>query len=613
MYNRAQSTARTYSDDSEWVELYFSGRQLKNMDTFSLTDAQIILHEKFGKTYSKIGQTEVVWDNLNPDFTTSFKIEFVFEKHQYFKVELRDIDNKAGTKWEDMGFVEFELGKMMGSRNSMLILDIAHKGTKMGKIVVRGEVISRENYELSFTPNLSDLENFCFFRSPKPILVILKPKLAPHVKKMIESGEDYTPEINSLRADQWIRVYQSKQYKGKKVRMSPVKINSSKLCGGSLKLPIKIEWYQQKSSGKHKLKGFVIGTAEDLLTKSKQFNLTHQRRKERSGVFQATNSRKNKVYQFGDYLRGGMNISVISCIDFTGSNGVPSRPDSLHYMRPGTMNQYQQAIRAVCDILLNYDEDKQIPVYGFGAKTRFPNMMSSQTVHFFPCSGDYQNCAGYGVEGVFQLYNHAIQNVELSGPTHFNPLLTECIKFTEASAQADPDSYTVLLILTDGCIHDMDPTISSLVYASTLPMSVIIIGIGNADFTNMEILDGDDVILTDYRGRKAVRDIVQFVAFNDFKNKHIDDLAAEVLRELPRQVVNYYKMNERAPNLPRNVNMDDLLLVRQNVGAQLLQGIAGMKPAQGASIQNSTNGGQGVGFASITGGVSTGNDVKTNF
>ena len=43
--------------------------------------------------------------------------------------------------------------------------------------------------------------------------------------------------------------------------------------------------------------------------------------------------------------------------------------------------------------------------------------------------------------------------------------------------------------------------------ASNLPLSIIIIGVGNADFTNMEILDGDDGLWDD-NGNKATRDIV---------------------------------------------------------------------------------------------------------
>ena len=46
-------------------------------------------------------------------------------------------------------------------------------------------------------------------------------------------------------------------------------------------------------------------------------------------------------------------------IDFTGSNGVPTRPESLHFLNPaGYPNQYQLAIRSIGEIILNYDFDK---------------------------------------------------------------------------------------------------------------------------------------------------------------------------------------------------------------------------------------------------------------
>ena len=43
--------------------------------------------------------------------------------------------------------------------------------------------------------------------------------------------------------------------------------------------------------------------------------------------------------------------------------------------------------------------------------------------------------------------------------------------------------------------------------------SVIIVGVGDADFTCMEELDGDDGILTNSAGEPCPRDIVQFVEY----------------------------------------------------------------------------------------------------
>ena len=55
-------------------------------------------------------------------------------------------------------------------------------------------------------------------------------------------------------------------------------------------------------------------------------------------------------------------------------------------------------------------------------------------------------------------------------------------------------NYFILLILTDGVITDMDQTKQAVVAASALPMSIIIVGVGGADFAMMEELDSDDAL-----------------------------------------------------------------------------------------------------------------------
>jgi len=42
------------------------------------------------------------------------------------------------------------------------------------------------------------------------------------------------------------------------------------------------------------------------------------------------------------------------------------------------------------------------------------------------------------------------------------------------------------MILTDGCIHDMQQTIDLLVEASHLPMSIVIVGVGDENFNKMK-------------------------------------------------------------------------------------------------------------------------------
>lgn len=93
--------------------------------------------------------------------------------------------------------------------------------------------------------------------------------------------------------------------------------------------------------------------------------------------------------------------------------------------------------------------------------------------------------------------------------------------------------YHIMLILTDGCIHDMAQTKDLIVFASILPMSIIIVGVGDADFSAMEELDGDQKRITNSQGQPAMRDIVQFVKMNDYKHKDISALSEAVLKEVP--------------------------------------------------------------------------------
>ncbi|XP_046704026.1 copine-3-like isoform X1 [Silurus meridionalis] len=118
---------------------------------------------------------------------------------------------------------------------------------------------------------------------------------------------------------------------------------------------------------------------------------------------------------------------------------------------------------------------------------------------------------------------------------------------TSSLTDREREQYFVLLIITDGVITDMDQTRAAIVAASHLPMSIIIVGVGGADFTDMEILDGDDGRLKSPSGEPAIRDIVQFVPYRKFQNGPKEALAQSVLAEVPGQVVNFFNMLKLSP------------------------------------------------------------------
>lgn len=49
-------------------------------------------------------------------------------------------------------------------------------------------------------------------------------------------------------------------------------------------------------------------------------------------------------------------------------------------------------MKEVAQILLNYTDDKIVPMFGFGARTKFPEINSfDQALHIFPMNGNPNN------------------------------------------------------------------------------------------------------------------------------------------------------------------------------------------------------------------------------
>jgi hypothetical protein len=252
----------------------------------------------------------------------------------------------------------------------------------------------------------------------------------------------------------------------------------------------------------------------------------------------------HNVYTFIDYLKGGMQIHMSIGIDFTGSNGHPLDEGSLHSTKSDKMNSYEKAIRTCGDILAYYDYDQMFPVFGYGAI--LPGQRDAN--HCFPLNLTNDPNINQ-IDGVLMTYRNTLKQITLSGPTNFAPLIRACIQNVRQNINESMFHYSVLLILTDGMICDMRDTVDAIFEASSLPLSIVIIGIGDADFTNMDQLDGDTQPLVDSKNRMVMRDIVQFVPFNKFNNRP-EQLAQEVLAEIPKQVVDFYRFSKIPPGDP---------------------------------------------------------------
>ena len=206
-----------------------------------------------------------------------------------------------------------------------------------------------------------------------------------------------------------------------------------------------------------------------------------------------------------------MQMNLVVAIDFTGSNGNPSNPNSLHFLG-NNANAYEVAISSCGNIVAYYDYDQLFPAFGFGG--RFCG--AQQVSHCYPLNMNFNNPEIAGIQGILQCYRNILSQTRLFGPTLFHEVINKVISAVKEDVIAENKlNYTILMILTDGILDDMDETIDALVEASFLPISVIFVGIGDVDFTNMNFLDADDEPLRDRNARKTDRDLVQFVPFKN--------------------------------------------------------------------------------------------------
>ena len=242
---------------------------------------------------------------------------------------------------------------------------------------------------------------------------------------------------------------------------------------------------------------------------------------------------------FIDYIKNGVTIKLSIGIDYTYTNQPPTDPLSLHFLG-GNMNDYEQAINACGMIIAYYDYNQLFPVYGFGAQLNGennPNMCFNINMK--------QNPEIYTIQNVIEEYRKSFNFLILAGPSNFAPLIKRVI--ATIKMENDPLKYHILLILTDGVIDDIGETIDALVNGSFLPLSVIIIGIGNSNFKEMIELGGDFQPLISSNGIQKVRNLVQFVPFNKYKFNP-NELAAKVLEGIPSQITEFYTMNRIYPD-----------------------------------------------------------------
>jgi len=516
------------------VELSVSCKGLLDRDILSKSDPVCVLYMKNRTEWTEFARTERIKNSLDPSWQKKIIIDYRFEERQLLKFLIYDKDNSsAQTSMHDsLGELQCSLGEIVSAQSRGFTKNLTRtKGSGSISITALEMSSSMELVRLSFSAK--GLDNKDTFGKSDPFLQINR----------LLGGGDGTVVHRSETIDNNLNP-----------NWKSFELDSRTLCNSDENVELLLSVYDEDNDGSHDLIGSVKTTLKQLAQEGSQLPLINAKKAAKkgskyknSGILMLNSIKREKMHTFLDYIQGGLQVNFTIGIDFTGSNGPPQDPRSLHYMDPdGRDNQYSLAIKAVGDIIQDYDYDKMFPCLGFGAKVP-PNYTVSHEF-FLTLEAGNPFCAG--IPGIMNAYSRCLQSVQFYGPTNFSPVIQHVAQFARAH-QGDPSNYFVLLIITDGIITDMEDTKRSIVGASTLPMSLIIVGVGDEDFSAMRILDGDDKRLQ-VNGQKAERDIVQFVELRKFIGPDgswsKENLARAVLAEVPNQVLSFMQKNGFKPN-----------------------------------------------------------------
>ena len=510
-------------DYSEKVELFFSLNHVKNPNDEHSFRISIINNARIGNiTY--LGKTENE-TGKEIKFGNSFLLDFHFEIEQILIIE--PIINNSIIQNKKEEFALSKLMKRMDNKLSIIVEDIGILEINYKNKEKRNKELNDEASNFQFNITLNNNNIFNIEERFEGMYFVIRNVKDGKRKRPVYKSHEYYFKLNEKKKTYFIS------------------FGSNKLCNNDGD-PIFFELYCPKYNEEECIGycSFTIKQLKSSLEKDKLEQIEIRSKNNGKIGTLEINYSFSKIISLEHYIKNGQ-INLDIAIDYTESNGLPNDPNSLHYMKEEGGNDYEKAIKLFGKIMSNYNYEQLFSVYGFGGIP--PN--SDKISHCFNINFNDDNPEIETIENIIKYYRESLDKVKFYGPTCFPPLIKKVMSEIndELENKKEENHYHILLILTDGIITDMVKTVNCIVEASKLPLSIVIVGIGDYDFESYEVFDEDDIIpLVNSFGEISKRDIVQFVKFNNIKEMNTKDFskdfAEEAFKEIPRQIEEYYKI-----------------------------------------------------------------------
>lgn len=525
----------------EKVKLSLEATGLPSMDWFGKSDPFVLVLELVEDKWIKRGLTEIIPQELNPKWEKEIKLGHIPHKTQHLKFLIYDSDDNPSVKVpknkEIIGKTECELGKIM--KDKFVELTIKNDKNKIrGTLKVAGYKDNSVFYGYIIKFGAHFLREIEWFKSCDPFLMI----------SVAGNGYGKMGNPSTYPSDCWKNIKKVNYgiSNGTVPNFFDLRIDSDKIKYDDIHHYMRVEVWDHSKANEHQLVAFGFFSIAQLDSTLKKVPLITEKNKP-AGNLSVDRFEKVKSLDLNDCIVNGTEFDISIAVDFTISNGAASNPNSFHQL--SGFNHYRKAMELILDVMFNFDKEEKVALYGFGAKIKGIKEFDEEEInHCFPLSGDPKRVTVTGIEAAVKAYESIVPSLKFYGPTYFRYFLREVIEKTKRKLQKNSKIYSVLIVLTDGVNTDRNKTINLIAEATKLPISIILVAIGEKELDFLKILDGDFVeggsgSLHSMKGQKINRDIVHFFRLTDGLSSKAE-FAKLLLEELPEQVMEYYQSQE---------------------------------------------------------------------
>ena len=218
-----------------------------------------------------------------------------------------------------------------------------------------------------------------------------------------------------------------------------------------------------------------------------------------------------------DYLKSGITLEAYIGIDFT--NGI-------EHIKEIESNQYMQAILGFRETLFDFVRDFQ--VFGFGANVN-NSIVYSDTDYFNLALKENEILTGF--TNIEKAYEEVLDKITYTNQYSLSPLINNIKNIIYSKYK--PDTYNLLFLLINSPPKQQDyqKCIDAFIENTYLPLSVIIIGIGNNELEDVKKLFMPKIKFSS-KDIEKFRTNVNFFSLKDC-NFNNDILKNKCLKDIP--------------------------------------------------------------------------------